>query len=443
MVCGFQVGRVIHRRAETDLWVGSPRGEQGWVSRFGHLVFEERVSPPRRVELLPYTLGRREDLAAARPEHAVQGGLDVRVGLGTGATLSATVNPDFAQVEQDPAVLNLSVFESFFPEKRPFFLEDSRTFRLPYGQFPLFHSRRIGARPGRLSLEAGDRLVDRPDETTILGAAKLTGKASSWTYGALTALTAREYVTVDATTVDTAGTEQVTRVERLIEPLTSYSVGRVQRDILGGSSNVGGIATAVVREGDANAFTGGGDYLLRWNRNRFTFQGHWVGTRAPFLDGPRSGFGGATQFIFFGKYVGFNTHLDHFSPSFRNTDLGFHRNRVDKTTTEGTVFLRRPDPWGLFRRIQTSVGAGRTWNTSGLELGRFVNVGVNTQFRNFWSVNLFAGHNFRVFDDLDTRGGPPIVSPASTYLNAFVGSDTRKTWRVNLGLNGARDEAGG
>ena len=102
---GISSGGVIHRRAETDLWVGSPRGEQGYVSRFGHLVFEERVSPPRRVELLPYTLVRREGVAASRPEHAVQGGLDVRVGLGTAATLSATVNPDFAQVEQDPAVL--------------------------------------------------------------------------------------------------------------------------------------------------------------------------------------------------------------------------------------------------------------------------------------------------------------------------------------------------
>ena len=440
VVWGFQVERVIYRRAETDLWVGSPRGEQGHVSRFGHLVFPERLSPPRRVELLPYTFVRREDLATARPEHAVQGGLDLRVGLGTGATLSATFNPDFAQVEQDPAVLNLTVFETFFPEKRPFFLEDSTTFRLPYGQFPLFHSRRIGARPGRFALEAGDRVIDRPDETTILGAAKLTGKTSTWTYGALTALTAREYATVDAVTVDDAGTETVTRVERLIEPLTSYSVARVQRDILGSSSNVGAIATAVVRERDANAFTGGIDYNLRWNRNLFVWQGHWVGTRAPFTDGQRTGFGGATQFRYFAKYVGFDTRLDHFSPNFRNTDLGFKFGRIDKTDANGVFFLRQPDPWGLFRRVL--VGGGRIWNTDSLELECFVGVSANTQFRNFWSVNLFTGHNFRAFDDLDTRGGPPIVNPAETFLNVFVGSDSRKTWALNLGLNGARDVEG-
>ena len=443
MVWGFNVRRDLYHRGEFDRWVATPRGAQGLVSRFGHLVLDESLSPPRRVELLPYTFVRREDLATAGPEHAVQGGLDLRVGLGTGATLSTTFNPDFAQVELDPAVLNLTVFESFFPEKRPFFLEDSRTFRLPYGQFPLFHSRRIGQRPGRFSLEAGDRLVDQPDQTTILGAAKVTGKTSNWTYGGLTALTAREYATVDSVTVDGAGTETVRRVDRVIEPRTSYSVARLQRDILGGTSNVGAIATAVVREQDADAFTGGVDYNFRWNRNLFQLDGHWVGTRAPFADGKRTGFGGVTRFNYFGKYLGFDTHLDHFSPNFRNTDLGFKQGRVDKTDANGVFFLRQPDPWGIFRRVQTGVGAGRVWNTDGLELERFINVGFNTEFRNFWFVNAFLGHDFRALDDLDTRGGPPIVTPAETFLNAFVGSDSRKSWQVFMSVSGSRDEEGG
>ena len=443
VVWGFQVRRDIFRRGEFDRWVGLPRGERGSVSRYGHLVFGERLSPPRRVELLPYTFVRREDLATASAEHAVDAGLDLRLGLGSSATLSGTFNPDFAQVELDPAVLNLTVFESFFPEKRPFFLEDSRTFRLPFGQFPLFHSRRIGRRPGRFSLEAGDRLVSRPDQTTIVGAGKVTGKASTWTYGVLSALTAREYATVDAVTVDGAGVETLTRVDRLIEPRTSYNVVRVQRDILGGTSNVGAIATAVVRERDADAFTGGGDYLFRWKQNRFIWQGHWVGTRAPFADGLRNGFGGVTQFIYFGKYVGFRTHLDHFSPNFRNTDLGFKRGRVDKTDTNGRFFLRQPDPWGIFRFAQMSVGGGRTWNTDGLVLGRFANVGFNLQLRNFWRVNLFIGPDFRAMDDLDTRGGPPIVTPATTFLYFNVGTDTRKSWRVFMEFDGSRDEEGG
>jgi hypothetical protein len=132
--------------------------------------------------------------------------VDLRLGVGTGATLSATVNPDFGQVGQDPAVLNLSVFETFYPEKRPFFLEDSRTFVPPYGNFQLFHSRRIGRTPGRLlTLDSGEQVVEKPNETTILGAAKLTGKSSQWTYGALTAVTGREYVDIDTPVVDGTG----------------------------------------------------------------------------------------------------------------------------------------------------------------------------------------------------------------------------------------------
>ena len=153
--------------------------------------------------------------------------MDLRLGVGTGATLSATVNPDFGQVGQDPAVLNLSVFETFYPEKRPFFLEDSRTFVPPYGNFQLFHSRRIGRTPGRLlTLDSGEQVVEKPNETTILGAAKLTGKSSQWTYGALTAVTGREYVDIDTPVVDSTG---FTRQERLIEPATSYNVQAAAR----------------------------------------------------------------------------------------------------------------------------------------------------------------------------------------------------------------------
>ena len=127
-------------------------------------------------------------------------------------------------------MLNLSVFETFFPEKRPFFLEDSRTFVPPYGNFQLFHSRRIGRAPDVFALDPTTTIVDRPDETTILGAAKVTGKRSGWTYGALTAVTGREYADVDTPIVDGSG---VTRTERLIEPATSYNVVRLQRDVMG------------------------------------------------------------------------------------------------------------------------------------------------------------------------------------------------------------------
>ena len=128
VVWGFNIRRDIVYNAEMIRWVATPRGAQGFVSRFGHLTFEQPPATPRRLELQPFTLARHEDVSGTGSGGDLSGGLDFRMGLGTATTLSATVNPDFGQVEQDPAVLNLSVFETFFPEKRAFFIEDSRTF---------------------------------------------------------------------------------------------------------------------------------------------------------------------------------------------------------------------------------------------------------------------------------------------------------------------------
>jgi hypothetical protein len=295
-VWGFNVRRTIQRKGEEGEWVGRPRGERGNVSRWGHLVFDEQaLAPPRRMEVLPYVLaGRTDPAGSSDADHTGAVGADVRLGVGSGATLSATVNPDFGQVEQDPAVLNLTVFETFFPERRPFFLEDARTFVPGVQQFQLFHSRRIGRQPGYLDVEPDDEIVDRPAETTILGAAKLTGKSGSWTYGGLSAVTAPEYATVE---VDGR------RAERLIEPLTSYSVGRLQRDV-GSNSNVGGLMTIVNRDGAADAFTAGFDHSLRWSSNRWQWNGSYAATHAPGEGGLRTGTGAVSNLSYEAKHAG-------------------------------------------------------------------------------------------------------------------------------------------
>ncbi len=442
MVWGFGVRRDLYRRGEFDRWVPTPRGAQGFVSRLGHLVFDARLDPPRRLELLPFATTGRES-SSAGSDVTANAGFDLRRGLGPSTTLSATVNPDFAQVELDPAVLNLSVFETFFPEKRPFFLEDSRTFVLNYSQFPLFHSRRIGQTPGRFALPSGDRLISKPDQTTILGAAKVTGKASGWTYGGLTALTSREYALVETTTVASTGESVTGRTERLIEPRTSYSVGRVQRDILGGSSNVGAIGTAVVREQSTDAFTGGVDYNIRWKQNRYTWDGHWVGTRAPFGSELRTGFGGMTRFNYNGKYLSVNGATDHFGRDFRNTDLGFLNGRNNKTRLEGGFNLNHPDPWKALRSTSTFFDANWERSGDGVVFNKYVVGGANIQFRNFWGLNVNTGHNFDRLDDLDTRGGPPIARPANNFFNASVGTDSRKRWQLFVNGSGQRDDAGG
>ncbi len=437
---GFNISRQIVSTGEETQWVPTPRGVTGLVSRFGHLRFVERLTPPRRLEFLPFTLASVERHATERDRAGFNGGMDIRLGLGP-ATLSATINPDFGQVEADPAVLNLSVFETFFPEKRPFFLEDSRIFVLPYGQMPDFYSRRIGQRPGRLPLNDGEKLVEKPGQTTILGAAKLTGKSSGWTYGALGAVTAREYAVVDVTTRDRNGNESVTRNRnRLIEPATLYSVGRLQRDIRG--SNVGVISTAVLREKDLDAFTGGPDFNLRWDRNRYNLNGHWLVTRAPIDKVMRTGSGGILNFSFDVKHVAVFVHGDHFGKDFRNADLGFLGTRANKNDVSATVVVRQPDPWKKFRNVNAHVGHLRRWNMDGLVFTNVVFGGFNASFKNYWFVHGGLDHSFDRLDDLDTRGGPPILRASGETFYFGVGSDSRKKWRVNVFTSGNRDAEG-
>jgi len=438
-VWGFGVRRTIRRRGETGEWTAKPRGERGEVSRWGHLVFDSPLTPPRRVEWQPYVLGGGTHVPDEPASATASGGLDMRVGLGRSATLAATVNPDFAQVEQDPAVLNLTIFETFFPEKRPFFLEDSRTFVPPYGIFQVFHSRRIGRHPDRFSLASDETEVDRPDQTTILGAAKITGKGSGWTYGALTAVTSSETATV----VGSGDTAVAGEHDRVVEPMTSYNVVRLQRDLRNGTSNVGAIATGVVRQTDTDAFVGGFDYNLRFDRNRVSWNGHWVATHSRVDGAMQTGGGGVTNFNITHKHASMFTHLDHFGRTFKIDDLGFFRSRPNSTQVNGGVNLEQPDPWKAFRRIGVFTNVGQSWNDERLVYGRFAGGGLFSQLKSFWTIDANVFHGFRTLDDVDTRGGPPIVSPPGT--NAFVGvqSDSRKSWRLQLFGDGGWNAAGG
>ena len=406
-VWGLNARRQVRRKSELGTWVAKPRGEKGEVSLFGHLVFDAPIAAPRRIEITPYVLSRADRPAdGSASSAAASAGVDLRVGLGQGATLSATVNPDFGQVEQDPAVLNLGVFETFFPEKRAFFLEDNKTFIPSFGLFQLFHSRRIGA-----------------EETTILGAAKVTGKSGAWTYGGLSALTDHNRTTA--------------------APVTSYNVFRLQRDVMNGSSTVGAIATGVSRGRLDDAFTGGGDFTLRWDDNRSVFNGHWVGTRSPGAAGLKTSGGGTTNFNITHKHWGTYLHFDHFGKDFRVNDIGFLRARVNRNEVDANGSLEQPDPWKMFRNMRLNLGVGNTWTVDGLPINRWNNINGNVQFRNYWEVSGGTGQNFQVFDDLDTRGGPPIVRPKGRFSFFNVSSDSRKSWRVNAGGDHNSNDRGG
>jgi hypothetical protein len=428
-VWGFQAERWVRRKGERGTWVAKPRGERGEVSLFGHLVFDTPLAASRRVELVPYSLMRGE--RDGTPDEGTTSdfgaalGADARIGLGSAATLAATVNPDFGQVEQDPAVLNLSVFETFYPEKRPFFLEDSSTFVPPYGFFQLFHSRRIGRTPTHFTVDSDDEIIERPDDTTILGAAKVTGKSALWTYGTLTALTGREHAIAEKDSGE--------RYDHVAEPLTSYNVARLQRDVLGGSSNVGVLATGVFRDEADDAFTGGIDYNLRWDQNRVNWNGHWVATHAPGDGGVRTSGGGLTNFGVSRKHWNLFAHADHFGRDFRITDIGFFRSRANRNDIDGGFAVEQPDPGRLLRRYWVNICGGRAWNTDGLVFDKWLCTNGNVSVLNFWYANGGFTRRFETYDDLDTRGGPPILSPSGFFYYFNAGTDSRKSWRVNFG----------
>src|SRR5439155_17133680 len=234
---GVDFGRTIARRKEDDLLVYTPRDQSGFVSRFPDLVGISKISPARAIQITPYTTSRGEFIQHAPGDPFRSGGkfvpeagADLKTAVGSKLTLNATVNPDFGQVEVDPAVVNLSDVENTFNEKRPFFVEGSNSYEFGFGgannymgfNWPgprFFYSRRIGRSP-QVSLP-NNNYADVPSGTRILGAAKLTGKiAGDWNLGVLQAVTAREMADIDL-----GGT----RSQAEVEPLTSYSVTRAQR----------------------------------------------------------------------------------------------------------------------------------------------------------------------------------------------------------------------
>jgi hypothetical protein len=276
---GIQFIRTIERNRERQMWALVLKSESGFISRFGHLDGIEGIAPRTSVEILPYVVGGSRSLAEpvglqTSPDYSVNAGLDVKFKPSSEWVVDATFNPDFGQVEADPAVLNLSTFETFYPERRPFFVEGSQILRFTTfgGRFGpgLYYSRRIGK---ALSVDVpdGGYVLKDPRFATILGAAKVSGRmANGVSVGILEAVTREERAVV----VDSLGNQEEVRVE----PLASYSVVRIRKDVLE-NSNVGMIATTVAKENRFPAITGGVDWDLKFARNEYRIDGFLAGTR--------------------------------------------------------------------------------------------------------------------------------------------------------------------
>src|SRR5688572_14007559 len=286
---GLQLVREIARNNEESWFAFVPKRERSGVARYGHLAGMNGLVPSGRLELLPYLVTRARfntpaqdgDVTFGNPyrdgsEQTAELGLDLKYRVASNITLDATVNPDFGQVEVDPAVVNLTAFETRFEERRPFFIEGAEIFS--FGGAELFYSRRIGAPPpGRVP--SSSVYDDMPENSTILAAAKLSGKARGWSLAVLDGVTGRErasYITSDGL----SGKADVA-------PLSNYFVGRARREMREGQTVVGGMATSVHRDlGDdalasrvrSRAFAGGIDFAHEWADRKWSVSGHVAGS---------------------------------------------------------------------------------------------------------------------------------------------------------------------
>lgn len=436
---GVQINRWMPHADEDVYWIVIPKNETGWSSRFGLLTGIEGVRPPRRVELLPYIAGNGtfEDAPAGDPFNdgsrtRGRAGADFKMGLGPNLTFDATVNPDFGQVEADPAEVNLSAFETFFDERRPFFTEGAQLLR---GNGPgYFYSRRIGQSPRGDAL--GD-FVDRPDNATILGAGKVSGRLRGGTSVAfLTAFTDREVARTYDGTADRFG-------EAVIEPFTAYGVGRVQQEFGRDQSVAGFSLTAVKRNLDDaalesvladHAITGGGDWNLRFKGGTYEVGGfvgfsHVAGDEAAILriqrapahffqrpdateftlDSSRTSLTGWAAGVNASKNAGkhwlWSVSGNAESPQFELNDVGQLQSANDLEAT-GQLRYRVTQPGRLFHRWSSNYWLGRGWNHGGVARWTETSLGNSFTFRNYWRLFLGVFGSLGGQSDDLTRGGP-------------------------------------
>jgi Domain of unknown function (DUF5916) len=426
---GINFRRYISRKKEVDEWVMVPRGDVYKISKWGTLLGITKIQPPLHLTLAPYVAGSSsiETATPTQPRstsNTVRAGLDLKYGIARNFTLDATVNPDFGQVEVDQAVLNLTVFETRYPEKRPFFVEGAQFFTFgssyDYTPLPLFFSRRIGKRPSLSSSVAslsGVTVEKNPLETTILAAAKLSGRtAGGLSVGALSAVTQEEV----ATYRDSIGNHS-----QRTEPQGSYNVVRAKQEFEGGSW-LGGIATMAARQYVRPAVSGGVDWNLQVARRTHSFDGYVAAANAWNGDAQRSGAAGRMMFSRISAehwyYIG---SYDFFSRNFSINDLGFFSRPHDHG---GYVQVRYLEfaPTGPFLRYGVSIVPESRWNWDGVQTLSQIELSATGDFTNFWQVNITYDLKLPAFDDAERGIIGTYRRPAGIALSLLVRSDERK-----------------
>jgi len=465
---GVQFIRFIQRRSEEDVLAYVPKTEHAGVNRFAQLTGLADLPGSRHLELAPYVTSRGAYTHPSTGDPFTDGsnyfttaGGDLRLGVGGNLALDATLNPDFGQVEVDPAIVNLTANETFFDEKRPFFLEGASLFSFAQvnawntaGYPSVFNSRRIG-RPPQRNLEDDDpSYLDVPVVTRIPAAAKLSGKtAAGWSVALLDAVTREE----QGRYMDSLDVEHQVPVE----PLSNYFVGRVRHESADGNHAIGGLFTAVDRRLDdptlagllrSSAYVGGLDVNRYWGKQSWVFDGFVTGSlvrgdqaaiartqRSPAryfqrpdaehfsLDTTRTSLAGynavASLTRLSGGWLGSVTLQDK-SPGYETNDVGFEvfTNRRAIATDIGYATYR---PSRLFRNYRADIFTTHEWDYDGNRITFDIGLNQDVRFRNFWQATLIADFYPATSDDHLTRGGPITRAPSARELNMSLHSDPR------------------
>ncbi len=487
-VWGLEVLRTIYRKNETCLWQTIPADAPGIIHMFGEMSGIEQVKPRKIFDITPYGVAQTDRFAAEEgnpfatgKRSRLNGGLDAKIGVTNNLTMDLTINPDFGQVEADPSEVNLTAYETFFKEKRPFFIEGNNiiSFGLGIGDGDvgndnLFYSRRIGRKPQGPSYDyygSGDQLEGysiAPDRTSILGAAKLTGKTQDGlSVGFMDAVTSEEFAQVD-----TAGI----RSHQTVEPLTNYMAARLQKDYRQGNTIIGGMFTSVNRSmsnlriaGDASdalintlpqaAYTGGIDFTQYFGKKTYMVN---LNTAFSYIEGSElaivkaqessaryfqrpgnsisldssrtslSGNGGRLQFMKTG-----NGHLSYGgaflwkTPGLELNDMGYMR-EADQMLQVVWVNYRIWEPKSFYRFINLNSNQYAGWDFSGNHLFDGLNASGNINFRNYWSGGAGTNLNYNVISNTMLRGGPVMKMPGSLSSWMQVNTDNRK--KLGFGL---------
>lgn len=484
-VWGIQSTRRYFANEERSLWQPVPANPPGWVSEFGILRGLIGLKPQKQLEIQPFVLGQYDTFEEEvgnpfRDGDDIMGnvGLDAKIGITNDLTLDLTINPDFGQVDADPGAIALDGFEIFFQERRPFFVENKNIFdfRVGGGADNLFFSRRIGRTPqGYPSVDSSKgEFADIPTNSTILGAAKFSGKTKDgWTIGVLESVTAKEFAEIelddrseitDALDIlDELGEER----KELVEPLTNYFVGRVQKDFNDRNSYIGGIFTATHRNLEPElsflhkqAFSGGLDFNHNWKDRKYYLTGRGIISRVNGspeaitntqtslthlfqrvdashveVDPTRTSLTGSGGNFEIGRGSGewrYNVGGNYRSPELELNDIGFLR-QADQLRQYANVrrFWNKPSTW--FRQANLGVSQFTEFDFDGnynriqYEVQGYVN------WKNNWWSESGIGHKPRIFSNTFLRGGERWRFSDENFVFLFSGTDGRKKFSMHAG----------